>query len=191
MPKPHHPPGAGKSSFHLIDPEKLFAALDLKPGDTVMDLGCGEGNYTLPLARGVGEAGVVYALDLWEPGLATLRERAAKERLTNIRVIPGDVSQPLKLPTPRVDLVFMATVLHDLAEAGLAAPALTATARLVKPGGRLAVVEFQKIPGPPGPPLHIRLAPEETAGLVQPHGFRLEKLLEPGPDIYLMLFTKT
>jgi cyclopropane fatty-acyl-phospholipid synthase-like methyltransferase len=69
---PHPPHGAGKSSYDLIDPEKLFAALELDPGLTVLDLGCGAGRYALPLAQRLGISGQVYAVDLWEEGQAAL-----------------------------------------------------------------------------------------------------------------------
>lgn len=188
---PHPPHGAGKSSFDLIDPEKLFPALHLKPGETVLDLGCGEGRYALPLASAVGEEGMVYAADLWEEGLATLKEKAHQAGLAHIHPLLADVSQPLPLPGGSVDLALFATVLHDLAEAGQAPGALAGLDRLVKPGGRLAVVEFKKIAGPPGPPLHIRLSPEEVAALLRPHGFIPGDILDLGPHLYLALFVKT
>ena len=75
---PHPPHGAGKSSFDLIDPERLFPALHLKPGETVVDLGCGEGRYTLPLASRVGPEGTVYAADLWGEGLELLQDKARR-----------------------------------------------------------------------------------------------------------------
>ena len=56
-----------------------------------------------------------------------------------------------------VDVALMATVLHDLVEAGTAAGALAEVSRVIKAEGRLAIVEFHKIDGPPGPPRHIRL----------------------------------
>ena len=186
-----HPHGAGKSSFDLIDPEKLFAALPLKAGDTVLDLGCGEGRYALPLARRLGAAGRLYAVDLWEEGLATLKEKAGKEGLTNLQTVHVDVSRPLPLDDGSVDLALMATVLHDLAEAGQAEGALAELSRLVKPGGRLAVLEFNKVPGPPGPPLHIRLSPEEVAALLLPYGFLPGEIIPLSPHIYLEMFAKT
>ena len=189
-PHPHPPHGAGKSSFDLLEPEKLFPALDLHPGDTVVDLGCGEGRYALPLAARLGREGLVFAADLWEEGLAALQDRAREQGFSNIRTLRADISQPLPLPAASVDLAFMATVLHDLAEAGQAEGALAEAARLVKPGGRLAVVEFKKIEGPPGPPLHIRLSPEETAELVLRHGFSRAKIVDISPPLYLALFAK-
>jgi ubiquinone/menaquinone biosynthesis C-methylase UbiE len=187
---PHPPHGAGKSSFDLIDPEKLFPALHLKPGEAVLDLGCGAGNYTLPLALLVGPEGTVYGADLWEEGLATLTEKAREKGLANIHTLLADVSQPLPLTDGSLDVIFLATVLHDLAEAGQAQGALTEIARLVKSGGRLAILEFKKIEGPPGPPLAIRLSPEEVAALLGPHGFTPGKITDLSPHIYLMMFGK-
>ena len=84
----------------------------------------------------------------------------------------------------------MATVLHDLVEAGTAAGALAELARVIKPGGRLAIVEFDKIDGPPGPPRHIRLDPAEVEALVAPYGFARQQTVKLGPYNYLMTFSK-
>jgi ubiquinone/menaquinone biosynthesis C-methylase UbiE len=184
------PPGAGKSSFDLIDTNKFFAALVIKPHMRILDLACGQGNYTLALAEAVGPEGVVHAVDLWEEGLAKLREEAAIRGFQQVRPILADASGPLPLEAASIDLCLMATVLHDLVEAGTAAGALAEAARLVKAGGTLALVEFKKIDGPPGPPLHIRLAPEEVNSLVEPYGFKKRQLEEVGSYTYLMLFQK-
>jgi ubiquinone/menaquinone biosynthesis C-methylase UbiE len=188
---PHPPHGAGKSSFDLIDPEKLWPALHLKPGEAILDLGCGAGSYTLPLAALVGAEGTVFGADLWEEGLATLTEKAREQGLANIRTLFADVSHPLPLADASVDMIFLATVLHDLVEAGQAQGALSEIARLVKPGGRLAVLEFKKIAGPPGPPLHIRLSPEEVAALLRPYGFTPGEITDLSPHIYLIMFAKS
>jgi len=191
MSQPPHPHGAGKSSFDLIDPDTLFASLHLKPGDAVLDLGCGEGRYSLPLARRLGPAGQVFAVDLWPEGLAILKDKAREGGLGNLRTLLADVSQPLPLPDGSVDLALLATVLHDLTEAGQAEGALTELARLVKPGGRLAVLEFKKIQGPPGPPLAIRLSPGEVAALLLPYGFTPGKITDLGPHIYMVMFARS
>jgi ubiquinone/menaquinone biosynthesis C-methylase UbiE len=188
MPTPK-PPGAGKSSYDLIDPDTLWAELDLPPGITFLDLGCGQGNYALAAAARLVPAGTVYAVDLWEEGIAALKARAAREGRANLKALVAGAGQ-LPLDNHSVDVGFMATVLHDLVEAGTAAGALAELARVLRPGGRLAIVEFEKIDGPPGPPRHIRLEAAEVEALVAPYGFRRQQTTKLGPYNYLITFVK-
>jgi ubiquinone/menaquinone biosynthesis C-methylase UbiE len=183
------PPGAGKSSYDLIDPGILWAALNLPQGITFLDLGCGQGNYSLAAADRIGPYGVVYAVDLWEEGIAALKERAGQEGRTNLKPLAAGAGQ-IPLESHSVDVGLLATVLHDLAEAGTAAAALAEVSRVIKPGGRLVIVEFDKIDGPPGPPRHIRLDPAEVEALVAPYGFARQQTLNLGPYNYLMTFNK-
>ncbi len=184
------PPGAGKSSFNLIAPEKLLGELPLRPDMLFLDLGCGAGDYSLAVAEAIGKHGVVVALDLWEPGIETLQERAAAAGRDNLRPMQVDIGKVLPLGDASVDLCLMATVLHDLVESGAAAGALQEAHRVLKPGGVLAIVEFDKVEAPPGPPLRIRLNPEEVEGLAAPYGFQKGRLTRVGPYNYLLLFTK-
>ena len=184
------PPGAGKSSYELIDPGALWAELNLPQGITFLDLGCGQGNYSLAAADHIGPTGVVYAVDLWEEGLAALKERAAREGRANLKPLAAGASR-VPIESRSVDVGLMATVLHDLVEAGTAAGALAEVTRVIKAGGRLAIVEFDKIDGPPGPPRHIRLDPAEVEALVAPCGFARQKTVKLGPYNYLITFVKS
>lgn len=185
----HKPPGAGKSSYDLIDPGILWAKLDLPQGITFLDLGCGQGNYSLAAADRIGPHGVVYAVDLWEEGIAALKDRAAREGRANLKPLAAPAGQ-VPLESGSVDVGLMATVLHDLVEAGTAAGALAEVTRVIKPGGVLAIVEFDKIDGPPGPPRHIRLDPAEVEALVAPCGFARQQTVKLGPYNYLITFSK-
>ena len=186
--RPDKPLGAGKSSFELIEAGKLFQALALKPWFTVLDMGCGTGTYSIAMAKIIGDGGRVHAADLWEEGIEQLRERVERRGLKNVKSIVADVSRALPLPGEEFDLILMATVLHDLKEAGVQDGALAEARRLLKRHGIFAVVEFKKIPGPPGPPVSIRLSPDDVTALVEPFGFARTGLHEIGPYNYLILF---
>jgi ubiquinone/menaquinone biosynthesis C-methylase UbiE len=184
------PPGAGRSSFDLVDAPKLFAELRLQSGSILLDLGCGQWWYAFAASPAIGPEGRIYALDLWEEGISLVKERAAAGGYRNLKALVADTSKHIPLATGSVDVCLMATVLHDLVEAHTAAGTLKETARVLKPGGTLAIVEFKKIAGPPGPPLHIRLAPEEVEKLVTPYGFRQDRITDVGPYNYLITFIK-
>ena len=182
------PPGAGKSSFDLIDAAAFFRALALKPGGALLDMGCGGGAYTLALAEIVGDGGLVHAVDLWAEGIQRLREEIGRRGLQNVRPLVADIAKPLPLPGDSMDLILMATVLHDLEAGTVRDAALAEVRRLLKRHGIFAVVEFNKVPGPPGPPVSIRLSPEDAGALILPFGFRQTGRHIIGPYNYLMTF---
>lgn len=185
-----HPVAAGKSSFDLVEPGKVFAALRLTPETVLLDVACGSGNYALAAADRMGPGGVIHAVDLWSEGIELLRLEAERRGLSKIRAQVADVSRRIPLPDASVDVALLATVLHDLAEAGTAAGTLAEVARVLRPGGRLVLIEFDKVDGPPGPPKAIRLAPEEAAALVVPFGFAAGEVVRVGPCTYLLAFNR-
>jgi len=188
----HHqskPTGAGKSSFDLIDSEAFFKELDLKKGTTFLDVACGRGAYCLKASAIIGPAGTVYAVDLWPEGIEALKARAAAKNALNIKAFVSDAGRQIPVADQAVDSCLMATVLHDFVEDHISEKVLREVVRVLKPGGRLAIVEFKKTDGPPGPPIHIRLSPDEVADILSPYGFSQKRLTDVGPYNYLMLFS--
>lgn len=186
----HGPTAAGTSSFGLVDRERLFDGLGPLEGRVVLDLACGAGAYSLELARRVGPTGTVHAVDLWKEGIARLAAALAETGIGNVRPAVADVSREIPLADGEVDLCLMATVLHDLVQDGTEAGALREVRRVLRPGGVLAIVEFQKVPGPPGPPLEIRIDAGEVARLVAPHGFDETGRSDTGAHTYLQRFLR-
>jgi ubiquinone/menaquinone biosynthesis C-methylase UbiE len=183
------PPGAGKSSFELIDPQVLFRELHLKEGGNFLDLGCGRGYYSIEAAKFIGETGSIYGVDAWEEGIAVLRQKASAAGLKNVKGRVSDIGERIPLNDHCIDFCLMATVLHDLVEIKVAEKALDEVRRVLTPESILAIVEFKKIDGPPGPPISIRLSPEEVSRIVTPYGFIKKRLVEVGPYNYLMIFS--
>ncbi len=186
----HQPTAAGKSSFDLIDVGAFLSALELTPGTVLLDLACGAGNYAVEIARRLGGMGTVHALDLWEEGIDRLKLRAGSLGLDNVQASVVDVSKGIPLADASVDICLMATVLHDLIADGTHEGALSEVVRVLKPAGRLAVVEFKKMPGPPGPPEAIRLSPEALERVLAPLGFRQTATCELGAETYFSRFRR-
>jgi ubiquinone/menaquinone biosynthesis C-methylase UbiE len=185
------PCGAGSSSYDLVDREKVFRELKLRKGSRFLDMACGPGDYAIEAAKMLGSEGVVYAADLWPEALARLQRKAEAQNVKNINTIVGDVSRRLPMEDATVDVCFIATALHDFVREGVASEALEEAARLLKPEGFLAILEFKKMEGPPGPPMDVRLTPEQVERLASAQGFAKEGLTEVGPYAYLMILKRS
>jgi ubiquinone/menaquinone biosynthesis C-methylase UbiE len=115
----------------------IIASLGLKPGVVVADIGAGPGVLTLPLAKAVTPA-KVYAVEIEQGFLDRIRAKAQQAGVTNIVTVLGAFGDP-KLPARDADVVLFHDVLHHIKDR---AEYLKATARYVKPGGRIAIVEL-------------------------------------------------
>ena len=100
----------------------------------------------------------------------------------------ADVSKVMPIGNDSVDVCLMATVLHDLILEKVADEAIKEAVRVLKPNGLLAIIEFKKIDGPPGPPMKIRLSPNEVESLVTTFGFMKKEVKEVGEYNYLITF---
>jgi ubiquinone/menaquinone biosynthesis C-methylase UbiE len=111
----------------------------VRPGDTVLDIGCGPGLFTLPLARRVGENGQVIAVDLQEGMLEILKEKAAQDGLlARIRLHKAE-PHSLALEYPgRIDVAFGCCVIHEVPDT---ARMMQEVFSLLGPGGRFLIAE--------------------------------------------------
>jgi ubiquinone/menaquinone biosynthesis C-methylase UbiE len=191
MTKDHEtkPTGAGKNSFGLIDSVKFFQELDLKTGSTFLDVACGWGAYSLAASDIVGKDGQVYAVDLWEEGIFSLRKEAESKGIQNLAAFVSDVAQNIPVEDDCADVCLMATVLHDLVADKVERQVIKEILRVMKSESTLAIVEFHKKEGPPGPPKRVRLSPEEVVKILSAYGFKQNRYTEVGPDNYLQIYT--
>jgi ubiquinone/menaquinone biosynthesis C-methylase UbiE len=125
-----------------IEVPELVRLLDLAPGMTVADVGAGFGAWTVQFAKVVGPSGRVYASDIGEAQLAALRDYTAREGLKNVTVIEG-AAQTTNLPAGCCDAILIRDAYHHLTHPDAIVRSLAAA---LKPGGRLAVIDFPPRP---------------------------------------------
>jgi ubiquinone/menaquinone biosynthesis C-methylase UbiE len=166
------------------DCEQLLRELDIRPGMTVCDLGCGNGFYTLRLAELSGASGKVYAVDIQPEMLDMLRERAKAAGLDNIVPVLGTAISP-RLPPASQDLVLLVDVYHEFSHP---AAMLKAIRQSLKPGGRVALVEFRaEDPEVPIKPLH-KMSKRQMLKELRANGFELVRQYDELPWQHLMFF---
>lgn len=133
---------AGQRSGSTIPTERIFESLHLHEGQTVCEMGAGDGELTIAAAGVVAPDGRVYSSELGQERLKSLRTRVEASGLPHITVVEG-AQAGTNFPDAACDAVFMRNVYHHFTDPA----AINASIRAaLKPGGRLAVVDFS----PPG-----------------------------------------
>lgn len=163
-----------------------FVQLQLAEGMVVCDLGCGNGYWTLPMAKKVGESGRVLAVDIQREMLQKLRVRGAKAKLRNIEPILGKVDNP-NLPLGEVDLILMVDVYHEFSHPE---SMLWHMHRALKPNGVIALLEYrQEDPSVPIKPLH-KMSKNQIMKEYEKNHFKLVKEYNMLPWQHLMFFAR-
>lgn len=165
-------------------PDRVIEALGLQPGQSVADIGAGTGYFTVRLARANAKP-KVFAVDIEPSMVAYVRQRAAKEGLSNVVCVQATGRGP-NLPEP-VDVVLIVDTYHHIPDR---VKYFAALAGSIKPGGRLAIVDFRK-DAPEGPPAHFRFTPDQISGELAQAGFTLREQHEFLPrQIFLVYQAK-
>lgn len=168
------------------DPDRAVDALTLPPGAIVADIGAGSGYMTEKLAKKVGPLGKVYATDIQQGMIDLLTRRIAARKLTNVTPILSTQDDP-RLPVATIDLALMVDVYHELSQPQLVLRRIKAS---LKPGGRLALVEYRKEdPAIPIRPEH-KMSVADAKLEVEAEGFKLTTTNEDLPRQHVLIFTK-
>lgn len=166
--------------------DQLLNALKVKPGQTVCDMGCGNGFYSLDLARMVGEKGKVLAVDIQPEMLRLLAQRSKQAGLNNIEPVLGTLIDP-KLPAGKVDLILCVDVYHEFSHPE---QMLQAMRKALAPGGRLVLVEFRlEDPDVPIKLLH-KMSKEQILKELPPNGYRLAEQYDELPWQHVLYFER-
>lgn len=164
------------------NPEEMLEQLNVKPGMTVCDMGCGDGYYTIELAKRVGPDGKVIAVDIQPEMLQELSRRCQRSDLKNVEMILGEPHNP-KLPVGKIDLILMVDVYHEFSNP---AEMLDAMRKSLAPNGRIALVEFRgEDPQVPIKPEH-KMTKKQILKEYEANSMRLEGQYDRLPWQHLM-----
>jgi ubiquinone/menaquinone biosynthesis C-methylase UbiE len=168
------------------DPAGVLTSAGLQPNTNVVDLCCGDGWFTLPIAR---IARKVTAIDLDVQLLGLARSRLAQNNIANCDFVEGDAYDLATLVAPPVDFVFLANVFHGVPDK----PRLmNAVASVLSPGGHFAMVNWHArnreettvLGLPRGPKTELRMTPEQTIAAARSPAFKLSRVVDVPPYHY-------
>lgn len=168
-----------------LPPEPVLAAA-IEPGMTVVDVGAGTGYWVPPLSAAVGSAGRVIAADVEPLMVADLRTLVRERGLSNVEAVQSD-EYHVPIADGTADAALLAFVLHEPPDP---AALVREISRLLKPVGRVLVLEWQKRETEIGPPVEHRLSSEDTRSLLAAERYRVEPIASPHDDLYVLLGTR-
>jgi precorrin-6B methylase 2 len=167
-------------------PQLMIDALQIKPGQTIADLGVGSGYYSFRIAPLVGEQGNVLAIDVEPRMLRLVTERAKRAGVDNVTTVLSTPSDP-NLEANSVDLLFMVDVYHELE---FPFEMMTKVREALKPGGRVALIEYRaEDPAVMIKPVH-KMSERQIIRELTAAGFRHQKTVRTLPLQHLILFEK-
>ena len=165
-------------------PHEVITALDLKPGEVIADIGAGSGYFSFRFAHHVGP-GRVYAVDISPDMILHMNRRIRDMGITNLTTVLAPPDDPL-LADGSLDRVFICDVWHHIENQG---QYLAKLKKMLKPGGQLVMIDFQKRELPVGPPLEMKIAREDLVRQLEQAGFQLSKEHTFLPYQYFLVFS--
>ena len=165
-------------------PSRALAALDIRSGQVVADVGAGSGYYTVRLADRVGPTGRVFAADIQPEMLDLLRARVKRARLDQVELVRSTETDP-GLPEGTCDLILMVDVYHELRRPQEVLRKLRAS---LKPDGRLVLIEFRKeSPWVPIREEH-KMSVKEARMELEAEGYRFDRVIDVLPWQHILVF---
>jgi ubiquinone/menaquinone biosynthesis C-methylase UbiE len=176
----------GTTRVATLKVDEVVAAMQLKPGQTVADIGAGTGLFSVPVAKAVGPNGRVFAVEIDAGFFPVIKKRAGDNGVANVQTVLGSFTDP-KLPVTTVDLAFFHDVLHHVENR---ADYLKTLARYIAPAGRIFVVDFEGGKGPHLQQPELQVSREQLATWMQAAGFALVADAKLFPEKYVLTFAR-
>lgn len=180
-----HPVGTGG----FLNPDKVADSFGIKEGMKIADFGSGSGYFTISLAQRVGPSGRVYGLDVVESALDSVRAKARVKGLNNIETIRANLETigSSGLGNESQDIVLLANILF---QSNKKEDILNEAKRVLKSGGKIIIIDWNKGTGGFGPPDDHRVDPVAMEETAKNTGFVYEYPIDAGRFHFGIIFTK-
>ncbi len=167
--------------METLDPFRVLSHCPVNQRDTVADLGCGPGYFTIPLAKLLIN-GKVYALDTSDEMIEACQSRLDQARMGNVEVLKCSEYE-FPVSPASIDGLFIAFVVHHPSDRERF---LAAAKEMLKPGGWCFILEWHKRETESGPPQQARITPDELRQIAQNSGFRFQSSRDLNNEHYMM-----
>lgn len=173
----------------FLRPAKIVDKLNITPGAKVADFGCGSGHFTVEMAKRVGKSGVVYAFDIQKEVLSALKSKVAFEHLSNIEMRRADLetAEGTLLSKDLLDFILLCNVLFQVEHKD---SLIKEAHRVLKSGGRVAVIDWKPGLGGFGPLNELRIEKETISSILLESGFVFDREFEADDFHYGLVFKK-
>ncbi len=156
---------------------------NLRPGMIFIDIGCGDGFFSVLAAKKVGSTGKVFAVDIDASAIKKLEQKTEAEGLKNVFAKVGKAEDTV-FCTGCADFIFYSMDLHDFSEP---TKALKNARQMMKANGQLIDLDWKKMNMSFGPPMAIRFNEEKASSLLRSAGFTIADIRDVGPYHYLIV----
>lgn len=173
----------------FLEPAEIINNLDIEAGCSVADFGCGPGFFSIPFAKKIKENGILYAFDVLPQALESVQSKAKLESLSNIKTerVNLEKENGSKLESESVDWVILKDILFQNKEKKVI---LTEAHRILKPGGKVLIVEWSGNDLTVGPDDQLRISRDDVLQLCQEIGLSFQKDVEAGKFHYAIVVVK-
>ena len=188
----------GRTRESFIDARDVISRLNLKGNEVFMDAGCGDGHAAMIAYDMMDSEATIYAVDDYQPSIDDLKKDLEKDGITNVIPIQSDITKKIYLDNDTVDVCLLINVFHHFVATKSTDEAISELKRIMKPDGRIAVMDYKKMDTGYGPPVKFKRSPEEIEKMFLKHDLTMVQLdTETGEDLedgtkshYLIVFKK-
>ncbi|MFA6047496.1 MAG: class I SAM-dependent methyltransferase [Parcubacteria group bacterium] len=175
----------------FLNPEKIVKEMEIKPGMIIADFGCGTGYFCFPLAQKVGKGGKIYAIDILNSKLETVASQAKLSGINNIITSRANLeaTEGSKLQKESVDWVILVNMLFQNNSEGKK-KIMQEAKRVLKKGGNILVIEWDKDKSTIGPEKTIRVSKDEMMRIAREYGLGIATEIPVSDFHYGMILAK-